>query len=730
MKTGKGATSPWALRYVTNRTTIHSVYKFALVSHSMLGLYSFTYLQLFEVGEVLGSRGNTKAKKLRNGGTLFARITAAPVEDLGTLHLNLRGINLKNVDGVFGKSDPFFEISAKVNAAGGLTWHPVYRSQHILNDLNPKWPDFTVEVARLCDNGDLNKPVLVEVWDWDKKGKHTNMGKFETSVNGLLAARVSGGDGPARSVDASKGFSLIKKGKEFGKIVVTTARLEGFSAASAQAAATASSSILPQSAPPAAMDAAMDSSSLPSFSEALDRPPPSFQTTAAYVSAAAAISNHNLSKPAIAPVPYVPVALPPPSFAPTTKMVRPKFVDYLSGGCELELTIAIDFTGSNGDPRRPGTLHYIHPDGQLNDYEKAITAVGGVIARYDSDQKFPVFGFGAKYGGVIQHCFQVGGKEELDGLSGVLEAYRGVFRTGLTMSGPTVFAEVIDFAAATARSKQEASKRIGQQSYKILLILTDGAVTDIEQTKRAIHAASDAPLSIVIVGIGNADFSAMQELDDFEFIGSGGRDIVQFVQFSHHANDRSSLTRATLEEIPDQLVDYFSSRGIKPLPPMSGSQISLQAEDPTDEDIDLSMDVSPEGEISLANYDGAVFDDTKYGTISDYSALTPVPVPSAPYQPSAPFVPPSNAYGQQQPNAYAYGQQQSNAYGRQQPAAFQSYGQQPVAQAVQPTVFHVQVPPNVTPGMQLQIKHPATQQPMIVTVPPGVAPGGTFAVRY
>jgi Copine len=53
---------------------------------------------------------------------------------------------------------------------------------------------------------------------------------------------------------------------------------------------------------------------------------------------------------------------------------------------ELELCIAIDFTGSNGDPRRPGTLHYIHPDGSLNDYEKAITAVGSIIAKYDNDQ--------------------------------------------------------------------------------------------------------------------------------------------------------------------------------------------------------------------------------------------------------------------------------------------------------------------------------------------------------
>lgn len=271
------------------------------------------------------------------------------------------------------------------------------------------------------------------------------------------------------------------------------------------------------------------------------------------------------------------------------------------------------------------------------------------------------------------------------------------------MSGPTVFAEVINYAAATARSKQEASRNIGQQSYKVLLILTDGAVTDVEETKQVIYAASDAPLSIVIVGIGNADFTCMQELDDFLASVTQQRDIVQFVQFSHHAHDKSSLTRATLEEIPDQLVDYFYSRGIKPLPPISGSQLSLFPDEPTDDDIDLSVDIKPDGEICLTNYGttGYNFDDTKYNTLSDYSAVVPVPPPSSTFVP-------------------APQQQQSTA----------SLYQQQAAVTAPPQVFHVQVPPGVNPGMQLQIQHPVTKQQMIVTVPQGIGPGGKFAVRY
>jgi len=48
--------------------------------------------------------------------------------------------------------------------------------------------------------------------------------------------------------------------------------------------------------------------------------------------------------------------------------------------------------------------------------------------------------------------------------------------------------------------------------------------------------AANLPLSIIIVGVGNADFSKMNQLDgDNGLFGSGGkkcpRDIIQFVPF-------------------------------------------------------------------------------------------------------------------------------------------------------------------------------------------------------
>lgn len=656
---------------------------------------------MFEIGEVLGSRGNVKARKLKPGGTLFMRAIAAPSEDSGRLILKLQGRKLKNVEGIFSKSDPFVEISAKVNSAGGLTWQPVYRSQHIDNNLNPKWEEIDLNMNELCQ-GDKNAPILIAVYDWEKSGKHRSMGSFETTVNALITSVVPEGQG--KHVDTSKAYQLYKSGKDYGKIVVTGATIMGGNTAPPPIPRTTSRDS--STAPPVAASRpipipGLSSSNSPPHSpmrssNILGSTPPPVPGTATVVMGKPSNKQPFPIKAPLSPTrkPSSPMRAsklkaPPPGSINPDHQPRPKFVDYLTGGCELQMCVAIDFTGSNGDPRKPGTLHYIHRDGQLNDYEKAITAVGGIVARYDSDQKFPVWGFGAKFGGVINHSFQVGPTQELSGISGILEGYRQVFRTGLTMSGPTVFADVIAKAAYQARMNQAEHARVGKQAYHILLILTDGAVSNMELTKSAIVAASDAPLSIIIVGIGNADFSTMQFLDDFlDKEGAEGRDIVQFVEFNQHKHNRESLTKETLDEVPDQVVDYFyDTNGIMPMPPISGSKWSVMESDYSeagdDPEINLEFNGS-DGEIVIENPEAAMIDDTKYATYVDFGGVVP---------PAGPIVQPSATLPPQEPR-----------------------------------IFQVQVPPDGFPGMTLQVQNPFTNESVVVQVPPGVAPGQTFAV--
>lgn len=90
--------------------------------------------------------------------------------------------------------------------------------------------------------------------------------------------------------------------------------------------------------------------------------------------------------------------------------------------------------------------------------------------------------------------------------------------------------------------------------------------------KQAIVSASALPISIIIVGVGTADFSAMEELDgDTVRLSSRGRvaarDIVQFVELNRFQGQSSKveLAKEVLAEIPDQLVGYMKSANITPL---------------------------------------------------------------------------------------------------------------------------------------------------------------------
>jgi hypothetical protein len=68
---------------------------------------------------------------------------------------------------------------------------------------------------------------------------------------------------------------------------------------------------------------------------------------------------------------------------------------------------------------------------------------------------------------------------------------------------------------------------------------------------------------VVIVGIGEADFSGMEFLDSYDPNRDNGRDITKFVRFNDYRS-YNALTEAVLDEIPDQLVDYYYEKGILP----------------------------------------------------------------------------------------------------------------------------------------------------------------------
>ena len=247
------------------------------------------------------------------------------------------------------------------------------------------------------------------------------------------------------------------------------------------------------------------------------------------------------------------------------------------------MTCAIDFTASNGEIFEPNSLHKQHANGALNQYEQAIMSVGRILESYAYQQKFAAFGFGGvpKYlnSNSVSHCFNLNGQQDptVQGLTSLFQSYKAAIN-GTSLSGPTYFSRILKVVLDYMKASMQ------MQMYHILLILTDGAIHDMKDTKDLIVECSDYPLSIIIVGIGDADFTNMIELDGDDVIlrNSRGhptkRDIVQFVEFNEYKNgDISLLAEEVLREVPDQIVGYMMMKGIKPqeVPLMSKNTINM-----------------------------------------------------------------------------------------------------------------------------------------------------------
>ena len=243
------------------------------------------------------------------------------------------------------------------------------------------------------------------------------------------------------------------------------------------------------------------------------------------------------------------------------------FIDYIKSGVKIALSIGIDFTGSNGHPLDVGSLHSIQGP---NAYERAINSCGKIVGNYDYDQHFPVYGFGAivnsSYSKEPSMCFNLNfsGNPEIHKIDNIIKIYHDCLeKEKLTFSGPTLFTPLI---------KEVMSKiDIGNISeYHILLILTDGVIDDLQETIDILIEASRLPLSVIIIGIGNADFKEMEILDGDKvpLTSSKGkkrmRDLVQFVPFSKFRNNEERLSMEVLAEIPRQIIEYYQFNDLNP----------------------------------------------------------------------------------------------------------------------------------------------------------------------
>lgn len=226
------------------------------------------------------------------------------------------------------------------------------------------------------------------------------------------------------------------------------------------------------------------------------------------------------------------------------------------------LIVGIDFTKSNEWTGKFSfhnrSLHHIGD--VLNPYQQAISIIGQTLSAFDEDNLIPCFGFGDA-STHDQDVFSFYPEERpCTGFMEALSRYRGIV-PHLRLAGPTSFAPVIEKAMTIVEQS-------GGQ-YHVLLIIADGQVTrsvdtqsghlssQEQKTVNAIVKASEFPLSIVLVGVGDGPWEMMKEFDDN--IPARSFDNFQFVNFTeimsknmHQKRKETEFALAALMEIPFQ----------------------------------------------------------------------------------------------------------------------------------------------------------------------------------
>jgi len=226
------------------------------------------------------------------------------------------------------------------------------------------------------------------------------------------------------------------------------------------------------------------------------------------------------------------------------------------------LILAIDFTKSNEEtgtgslffpldscPAGKRTfaghcLHLVSPTG-LNPYQTAIKMVGHCLAPFDEDGLIPTMGFGdIRTKGRTVFWFE-DNAEPCRGFERVLARYAEI-APYVQLSGPTSFAPAI----------REALKIIKKSDggFHILVIIADGQIMDNGETRKAIVEASEWPLAIIVVGVGDGPWEEMEEFDDE--LPDRAFDNFNFVNFhsilTKYDGDLVAFTTQAMAEVPTQ----------------------------------------------------------------------------------------------------------------------------------------------------------------------------------
>ena len=146
----------------------------------------------------------------------------------GLANLQFRLLDVKNVEsGILGlgRTDPFIEIHKKNvdPVVGVVQWISAYRTEYVMDNLNPVFKEFDLSVENLC-YCDEDWPLRLIVCDWQKNGKHRTLGYSETTLRDLREKVAKGGNADRTS---ALPISIEGASTTIGLIIVLKAEVCG-----------------------------------------------------------------------------------------------------------------------------------------------------------------------------------------------------------------------------------------------------------------------------------------------------------------------------------------------------------------------------------------------------------------------------------------------------------------------------------------------------------------------
>lgn len=434
---------------------------------------------LFTLGQLMGSRGNTLAKRLGREKAFMIVTGEEILETREVLEFRfscqdlVKERSLIDQSKVLDQCRPYFRLERLNNE--DQSWEVVWKSEVLKDTLDPTWTHARLPLQLLCHDTQSN-PLKITIWDYEKhSSSHDLLGFVESTVAEIVEKAKDGGIPVFIVMREKKKLFRGSKLKHVGLLKVLKASV----------------------------------------------------------------------------------------------IQIPSMLQYLSGGCSLDLMIGIDCTIANGEWGSEKNLHY-SASHWLNDYQAGIMQLGSIAENFARGKHSSIWGFGAKIKDEFRRCYCVA--DHLCGGKELLKAYDDNIAENpdFSLGEPAFLRPLIQ--SATFRTIKSSKRR---QCYTVLTIFTAGEIVDLADTVDIIcTAAEDAPLSIVIVGVGNKDFTELQKLcgdENGTLRDSRGipiaREIVTFVSFKQFGGNATEVIAAALKDIPEQFVEYHSViNGFKPLP--------------------------------------------------------------------------------------------------------------------------------------------------------------------